>query len=377
MYSFKKDFRTECILCGNSCLSNLLKLDNMPVFMGVNKGHDEFFSDMNFMCCSECKTIQIKEIIDPNLLYINNHNLPIVGKIWENHYNEFILFLKNEIIDLNILEIGDPSYKLSKYLSDKSNIWYIVEINPNENINPPKNTFVIKSFFDDNLNIEDKIDVVIHSHFLEHVTDIRYHINSVYNLLSDDGKLLFSVPNLESILVNESSPNNVLHFEHTYFFTKKSIIHILENQGFKFIESKDYKNHSIFFHFQKEKKINTTFVPEDYSEFFIKNFDKFKKKVIYINTILNSTDKKVFLYGAHVSSQFLLNIGLKSEKILYILDNSIDKQEYCLYGTNIFVKPITILSEHIDSIVIVSHMGIYFEEIKEQILKINPNLIVL
>lgn len=370
--------RKNCVVCNNQTLNKIFTLEKMPVYMGVNKGFDEHFSDMTFLEFSECKTVQIKEIIDTEKIYIGNHNVSIVGNTWENHYNEFSELVKEFIINSVVVEIGDPAFKVSSKISHLCKSWVIVELNPDENMVPPKNTTIIKNYFDENFNINDEIDVIIHSHFLEHSTNITKNLDTTYNLLKDGGKLIFSVPNLESILLNGYSPNNVLHFEHTYFYTEKSLIELLSNSGFNTITTKKYRNHSIFFVCEKTNKTDKKILNESHSLIFKENLNKFTNIIDSINSYIEQEEhKEVFLYGAHISSQFLINIGLKTEKIIYILDNSEDKQGYSLYGTNLFVMSPNIISNYQNPLVIVNHMSVYTEEIKEQLTKINSKTIFL
>jgi predicted SAM-dependent methyltransferase len=363
--------RKKCVFCGCSDFEEVFTLKNMPVFMGVNKGMNEYYSDMTFINCLNCKSVQILELVDPDLLYVDNHNLPIIGETWKGHYEEFIKFVKDYIVDSSVVEIGDPSFKLSSQLSNESIDWDIIELNPNYDIPLPNKTKIIKSYFDENLKIDKKIDIIIHSHFLEHVTDITKHIKTIHNLLDINGRVIFSIPNLEKILDLGNSPLNVLHFEHTYFYTAKKLINLFESEGFKMEGYREYKNHSIFFNFKKDEVVKT-------SERFKNRLIDFKKKVLDFNEIIKTNENsKIFIYGAHVSSQFLFNIGLNYEKILYILDNSKDKQEYKLYGSEILTKSPEIIEYYEKPIVIASHMSVYFEEIKNQLLLINPNTIII
>lgn len=363
--------RKNCVVCNSESLNELFVINNTPVFMGVNKGDLEYFSDMTFIECSKCNTVQIKEIINPDLLYLNNHNMSIIGNIWSNHYNEFINFLKPQITKLNILEIGDPSFKLSKELSVYSKSWLIVEMNMNEELLVPENTTVLKNYFDDNIEINTDVDVVVHSHFLEHVTDIIKHLKTVNRILNDNGKLIFSVPNLEKILLSDSSPNNILHFEHTFFYTKDSLIKIIQSEGFRLIDYYEYQDHSLFFHFQKSDPIKDEFIFKKVADNFLESLNRYRIKVESINKKMDETDMTVVLYGAHVSSQFLISLGLNVKNIKYIIDNSNYKIGYNLYGTNLTVKPVNDILNENNLLIIITHMGIYQNEIKNQIIDLK------
>jgi hypothetical protein len=85
-----------------------------------------------------------------------------------------------------------------------------------------------------------------------------------------------------------------------------------------------------------------------------------------LNNKINEFENPVFLFGAHIFSQYLLSFGLNDKKIINILDNSPIKHGKRLYGTNIEVLSPSILSEYKEPIVILK-AGLYNEEIKEDI----------
>jgi predicted SAM-dependent methyltransferase len=377
-----KEIRKKCIICNNEKTSDFLKLTSMPVFMGTNKNSDELYSDMTFTECPECNSVQIKEVIEPKILYMNNHNLNVVGNMWKNHYENLTEFISDDIVNKVVLEIGDPSYKISKNISDKTSKWLICEVNPNMDITPPKNVVVIKEFFENISNIE-KSDVVIHSHLLEHIVDPLGNLSKTYEILNDDGLLIFSVPNLESILKLNQSPNAVLHFEHTFYFSEEMMKEVLRSSGFEVIDIKKFESHSVFFKCRKTKQtpIDTDklkIMNEGTSNLFLSNFNLFKNKIEVINEKLMSLhNSDVFLYGCHISSQFLINIGLNTERIQNILDNSDSKFEKRLYGTDLVTKSPLSIKMLKDPIVITSHMSIYEDEINKQLKEINESVILV
>ena len=83
----------------------------------------------------------------------------------------------------------------------------------------------------------------------------------------------------------------------------------------------------------------------------------------------------VYLFGAHIFSQYLLCFGLDRTKIKSILDNSTAKQGKRLYGAEFFVQSPEVLRGQ-DRPIVILKAGIYNEEIKKDILEnINPNVL--
>ena len=103
---------------------------------------------------------------------------------------------------------------------------------------------------------------------------------------------------------------------------------------------------------------------------FIKHHEDDVKK---LNDLMIDSQNNFYLFGAHIFSQFLIVLGLNTDKIKFVLDNSEEKQGKRLYGTQLWVRSPKILFNEKDPIVILKAAN-YNEEIKENILSsINPN----
>jgi len=194
--------------------------------------------------------------------------------------------------------------------------------------------------------------------------------------LIPEGLHIFSFTNL-----NEWLSRKYLHclsFEHTIFLTEIYVDCILERTGFKLLKKIKFRSdHSIFYltKYTGNKKL-TTF-PNLYNKNkhlyldYVKYYSDFTSK---LNSKLINFPHKVFLFGAHIFSQYLLSFGLDQSKIYGILDNSPLKIGKRLYGTNLIVfNPEIIKNENVGVIV---KVGSYRNEIIEQLKKINPLVII-
>lgn len=367
--------RKKCVFCENNNFDYLYQINKMPAFMGVVDQKQEFvFEDMIFIKCKDCGEIQLKNLLNIDLVYLYNHNTEIVGELWKKHYEEFIKFIGNNILEKVILEIGDPSAKIAK-LTDIYKKWIILEKNPN--IKSKDKIIFKKGLFDDKFNIKENIDILIHSHLLEHIYEPLTFFRKCREILNEEGDIFFSIPDMGFFLKNNFSPNSILHFEHTYYLDDFYLKKICEKTGFKIVKSYKFMNHSLFYHLKKSNFKIKKFKPKQIlSKQFIClyniHFDKIKK----INNII-SKEKNVFIYGAHISSQFYIFNGLDTSKIIGILDSASSKNKKYLYGTNLQTFNPSIISEYNKVIVIASHMGIYYKEICYNLKKINKNTIII
>ena len=371
--------KTNCVFCKGD-LENIFSIKNMPTFMGAVTNFDNNFSksDMTFTQCNQCGCVQIKELINPEILYQNNHNIETVGELWNLHYIEFSEFIKDGILNKTVLELADPSCKIAKHISEYSNRWDIVEYNPNDNIQLPKVKF-IKKWFDASFDSE-KYDVIIHSHFFEHLFNPIEGLAKMNDCLNEGGTMYFSVPNLEYILDNGFLPGNVLHFEHTFFYKKYDLVNLLNLFGFMVDTVVDYKTHSIFFKCIKvsdEIKFNNAdykFSSNDVCDKLFKSYNNSKSIVQAFN---ENTNKNKFIFGCHISTQSILSMGIDTKDIINFLDNSIDKQNKFLYGYDIKVESPNIIANIDEPVVMISHTSVYKTEIEKQLKQINKNVILI
>jgi 2-polyprenyl-3-methyl-5-hydroxy-6-metoxy-1,4-benzoquinol methylase len=369
--------RNNDILSGNIDLEEIHTFNKFPVFMGCTERNssDDIFADMCWKISKGSGLIQLDPLLPLDVVYKNEHGSGTTGRGWDEHHMAFANFI-NKFNPKNVLEIGGLHGILAKkyFELDREIKWTIVEPNPIVDDEIPAN--VIRGFFDSNFHSESKFDTIVHSHVFEHAYDPAEFIKNQSLFMEDGDMLIFSIPNMEMML--KENYINCVNFEHTIYLTHPYIEYFLNVNKFEIIEIQNFKNeHSIFYCARKVKypikikKVNL--------------YDKNKKEFIrYINTHVedvkkineNTRDLKVpiYLFGAHVFSQYLISFGLDTSKIVCILDNDSRKKGKRLYGTNLISDIPSILSDVPEAVVIL-RAGTHNEEIKKEILNnINSNI---
>ena len=179
--------------------------------------------------------------------------------------------------------------------------------------------------------------------------------------------MVFSLPNMQKWLENKWT--NCLNFEHTIFINENVIEFLLNNNNFSIIDKKYFSNHSIFIRAEINNNLIKNKLNIDYNDnkyLFLDMQNHYSNLVEKLNNIIRKTNKEIYLFGAHLFSQYLLYIGLDNKKIKNILDNNLNKQGKRLYGTNLIVQSPKILQNNTNSIVILC-AGAYNEEIQRDI----------
>ena len=106
---------------------------------------------------------------------------------------------------------------------------------------------------------------------------------------------------------------------------------------------------------------------------FINYIKHYEKLIEEINNKINESEDDVYLFGGHVFSQFLIAMGLNTDKIECILDNSLMKNNTRLYSTGLTIRNPKEVDIKDNSIVILK-VGNYKDEIMSGLLSINPNI---
>tara|TARA_Y100000389_G_scaffold185856_1_gene205648 strand:- start:1711 stop:2850 length:1140 start_codon:yes stop_codon:yes gene_type:complete len=375
--------RNKCIHC--DVPTEIIHTEyNVPIYFTTVAINTEYkYSNLSYGHCNKCNIIQLNDLIELNILYDIGHNYQVVGNTWKQYFSQFTELLMPYIKKKNILEIGCPSGKIVNNC-DHYNSWNIID--PNVKIFDNKKINSISNFFDEKSTFDFNIDVIVHSHLFEHIYYPIPFLNKCYNILEENGYMIFGVPNMEYIMKNKISLYCGVMFEHNIFYSVANIIKMLEQTKFKIIDVSFYKNHSIFFKVQKTNSFghkysltNDVFSTDNLNlkEQFMENCMYYDNCIkTWINYLDIETDNKViYIFGASYNTSLLLHKISNRINIKGILDNCVEKQGQYFYGYNYKVLSPKIL-ENENAIVILKN-GVYNEEIKKSLLELNANTIFL
>jgi hypothetical protein len=366
--------RNSDVILKQKDLINLYSFKKFPVFMGCTNQEKklDLLADMNWSISKESGAIQLNPLLPLEVIYKEQHGSGCVGDLWNQHHLAFAKFVYSFNFK-TVLEIGGLHGILSKLYQDLDRTidWTIIEPNPI----PVKGATAnfIKGYFDDEFKFDKPVDAILHSHVFEHIYDPHIFLSNISNFLTDGKYLLFSLPNLEEMLRKKYT--NTLNFEHTIFLTQPYIKYLLSKYHFRVIKQEYFKeDHSIFFACIRDSKVQSSELPKELFEY---NKKIFLEYVNYHHQLINDLnskikklkkDQKLYLFGAHIFSQYLINFGLNVNRLEHIIDNDFNKQGKRLYGTDFKVFSPKILTNDNDPVVILK-AGVYNKEIKKDILE--------
>ncbi len=367
--------RSECCICGSKDFESALEISQFPVLMGTTKQDEslDLFHDLKWALCSKCGCIQLLDLIPLEVLYSEQHSAGAIGEIWQTHHQEFADFILKEQ-PKSVCEIGSAHGRLSQIILDsRPDLEYtIIEPSP-VNIDRRVNTVI--GIAEDNLHIIAQNEIVVHSHVLEHVYYANKFLFSLSNSMSLGSSMFISFPNIQELI--ETGGSNALNFEHTYYLDPSQLQCLLRNHGFTVEKEHNYLRHSYFLHVKKDSNENVTEFPleniREKSLSFVKMWQTLTEFVTHANLAIKAEPIPTFIFGAHVFSQALISMGLNIERIEGVLDNSEGKVGQRLYGTSLTVSNPRVI-QGLDEVRVVLKASHYQEEIKKQLMTLNPNV---
>ena len=364
----------------------IFSIKKFPIFMGVSKKNNNYkFEDLNWWINKKSGNVQIYPKVSLDKLYFKSHGSGTIGKTWKDHHDLFFK-LVNKYLKGNICEIGGGQNSIVNRVKNFSKIKKFYSFDKNLQLKKENKKIIkIKKFFSKNYFKYIKncsVDLLIHSHTFEHLYDPNQFLKDARSILSKNGKHIFTLPNMRPMI--KKGYANGMNFEHPFYYDEKLVDCLLIKNNFKIIKKKFYKeDHSIMYiteidnsyKVNKKIRLNNYFQYEKNLNLFNNTFKLWKKDIAKMNNLIKKYEN-VFIFGAHIFSQLRIFNGLNKKKISGILDNDKNKVDHYLYGTDLKVCNPNILKKIIQPCVIL-RAGSYNFEIKNQLLKINKNTIIV
>jgi hypothetical protein len=363
--------RNQCAISGEADLEHLFDFPAFPVFMGCldQPAKLDLKHNMSWWISRGSGLIQLKELLPLDVLYPESHGAGAVGSLWGKHHKAFARFV-SKAMPSSVLEIGGAHGILAREYQKIDEIpWTILEPNPS----PADgcDARFIKGFFDENFIYLDNFDSVVHSHLFEHIYKPDDFMQHLSEFISEGKKLIFSLPNMQVML--ERKYTNCINFEHTLFLAEPYVEFLLAKHGFKMLDKEYFMDdHSIFYMAVRDHKVEPTSLPlgmyETNKRLYMDYVEYHKDLIEKLNHKMSQATQPIYLFGAHVFAQYLIEMGLETEKIVCLLDNDFKKENKRLYGTKLKVSLPKVLAG-VNAPVVILKAGIYNSEIKKDILE--------
>ena len=181
-----------------------------------------------------------------------------------------------------ILDIGCYDGTLLSQIKNKKNLFHGIEANDYCVKQCKKKGIKVKNFFFDDKTsfpyVDNFFDLIIIGEIIEHVYDTDFFLRDIHRILSRNGRLILSTPNIASFgrrimlllginPILETSPNEAKSSGHIRYFTFETITTLLNKNGFIIEEI-------------KSDIVNLSSSGKTYSKFITKIFPKIGQSII-------------------------------------------------------------------------------------------------
>jgi hypothetical protein len=367
--------RRACAACGAADLEALLVINGVPVHMGCTDQprEQDVVYDQRWATCTRCGSVQLSALAPLDLVYQTQHN-GAVGGVWARHHTALADFVAARAPQ-SVVEVGGASGALAREYVAQHDVesWTVVEPNPTFTPEPPIN--LVAAYVEEVDGVVGDADAVVHSHLLEHLYEPRAFLAGMREQARPDAPMLLSVPDLASLLAQSGA--NALNFEHTYFFDVALLTWMLRDAGYTVADPDRFEHHSFFFDARPDAEPGAAGPPPDARDgarAFARFVETARADAQELIARAAAFDGHVYLFGAHVFSQFLVGCGFPPERATAVLDNDPAKQGLRLYGTPLTVEPPAVIADIDPPVAVIVRATHYTAEITEQLRTLAPGV---
>ena len=223
----------KCYLCGANRFS--------IIHEGVRGS-----KDINVVKCKTCGLVQLDKFIDDIEKFYEESNMRPMQKslkeirttAYQDDYRRYI-FMRNMMENKSILDFGAGAGGFIKLCKECAKEIYGIELEKMMQdviINEGVPCFSTASELKQNLP-EKRFDIITLFHVLEHLQKPVEILQSLAELLNDNGKMIIEVPNADDALLSIYRCNSFANFTywmcHLYLYSNQTLKALIEKAGLK------------------------------------------------------------------------------------------------------------------------------------------------
>jgi SAM-dependent methyltransferase len=316
--------------------------------------------------CSGCALVQLNN--DPVSYYREVIRAVAFSKdIKEFRKKQFLKFIKKfNLKEKKIIEIGCGEGEYLFLLRQSKVKAYGIEYSAKSVAQCAKKSLSVSKAFIANSKQRLKhapFDAFFMFSFLEHLPDPNSALRGIHHNLTDKAVGIVEVPNFDMILRNKLFSEFIL--DHLFYFTRETLCRILEFNGFEVLEcSEIWHDYILSAVVRKREKLDI--------RYFYKHQERLKSEIK--NYISNFRRKKIAIWGAGHQALALICLVNIADKIKYVVDSAIFKQNKYTAASHIpIVSPDVLTTDPVDALVIMA--GSYSDEVYRTIRKVYKSKI--
>ncbi len=343
-----------------------MSFGRMPIangFLSPAEFGEEYFYDLSVAFCSDCGMVQLIEQVAPEKMFHENYAFfSSTSTRMATHFKEMADGVMNEYlgsVDPFVVEIGSNDGIMLQHFRQAGHRHLGIEPSLNvAQVAMEKGVQTICRFFDEELASEilaehGPADAFLGANVMCHIPDIHSVIAGVKLLLKPQGVLIFEDPYLGDIV--EKTSYDQIYDEHVFYFSLKSISHLVEQHGLEVIDVRSLGVHGGSMRYvigHKGARVASESVaalrateerlglhrPETYAQL-RSNIERSRDELMEQLRQLKAQGKRVVGYGATSKSTTVTNYcGITPDLVEFISDTTPIKQGKFSPGAHIPVR---------------------------------------
>lgn len=354
--------KNKCVLCDSNKLDIILNFGKTPLANSfLKKKIKQKLFKLQVAICKNCKHVQLKHIVNPDIIFKNYLYVSGTSKILLDHFdkysekiiNKFNLKKKDSILDI---ACNDGTFLNCFKKKGFSNL---VGVDPAKNLKiyNKKKKIIIENFFFNHENSYalqkkyGKFRIITANNVCAHTPYLNNFFKGVYNLLDLSGVFVFEVSYLLDVIKKKTF--DTIYHEHMSYHSLLPLINFVKNNGlevfdFDLVEAQGGSIRIYVGHKKKQivkiNKIIKQIKKEKLAGIYQNNtyatyYNEILKNKIKLRNTINFFKKNNYTivgYGAPAKlTTFSYIFNLTNKDIDFVIDDNPLKQERFTPGTNI------------------------------------------
>lgn len=375
----------RCRICKKNKLKTFLRLGPSPLanrFVSKDRlKSKEYFFPLNVCCCSFCSLVQLRHVVDPEILYRDYIYIPSTANTMLLHFGQLAAYA---ILQFNlsrtsfVIDIGSNDGTLLKHFQMHG--IRTLGVDPAENLADlarKKDIETICKFFNKKtaqyvVAKKGKANLITATNVFAHMDNVHEFLKGIEILLDDKGVFIIEFPYLLDLI--QKNEFDTIYHEHLSYYSVKSIVYLFRQFDLEIFDIISTNVHGgslqVFVRKGQPKSSNRSDVVTKYLinekkeklyEFstygqFAEEVEIIKKDLTKLLITLKRNGKKIAALGAPAKGNTLLNYcNIGSDVIDFIADSTPTKWGKLTPGMHIPIFPEDKINEsHVDFLLILA-----------------------
>lgn len=358
--------RNDCRLCGSRDLVEVLSFGETPLanayISSDDLGKPEILAPLVVNRCNACKLVQLRDVVDPEILFSNYLYVSGTSPIFVAHFANYAKTVVDKFSlseDSLVVDIGsNDGVLLSHFKKEGAKV---LGVDPAQNIAeeatsrgiPTIAKFFTPDIARDIATEHRKASIITANNVFAHTDDVVGFVESVKELLSPDGVFIFENQYLKDLV--EQNLFDMMYHEHLCYYHLTPLVPFFRRLGLRIFDVEHVPTHGgsirVYVGWEDGPHETSERVAHIQSEETALNevstYHAFAKRIKTIGTKLHAllTDfrregKRIVGYGAPAKATTLCYaLDIDGEMLEYIVDDAPMKQGLYMPGTHIPIKP--------------------------------------